>query len=132
MSLKKQINKINDMFNKHIENDVIKLTGNTLDQLVERNPIDTSFSGANWVPSIGTPFITKIDPLERSVSNAITSKSVQRNAMRVIRSTYRLASGNVFITNNVPYILDLEFRGTSLQAPNGFVRQSIDTAVNIT
>lgn len=131
MSLRRQIENINKSFEKHIEQKITRLTQNTLNQLVERNPIDTSFSSANWVPSIGSPFITNIDPIDRSVSNAITSRSVQQGIMASINSSYRLASGNIFITNNVPYILDLEFRGTSLQAPNGFVRQSIDTAVSI-
>jgi hypothetical protein len=38
--------------------------------------------------------------------------------------TYKLNQGAIFITNNVPYIGNLD-AGTSAQAPSGFVRQSI-------
>ena len=45
-------------------------------------------------------------------------------------ASYRLEGGNIFISNNVPYILALN-DGTSRQSPAGFVQNAIQKAVRV-
>lgn len=103
---------------------VLDLTAN----LIETNPVDTGWSRANWVPSIGTPFLADLSGIEPSVAGASAAGTKQQSALAGIASGYRLGMGSVFVSNNVPYIVRLN-DGSSSQAPAGFVQQAIAKAV---
>lgn len=103
-----------------------KITLDLTANLVETTPVDTGWARANWVPSIGFP---RVGPATDSPTVAIVPPQVivQQAAMSGIFA-YRLGQGSVFVTNNVPYIVELN-EGKSAQAPTGFVQAAIRKAV---
>jgi hypothetical protein len=103
--------------------DIIKqLTIETTAEVVKATPIDTGWARANWIPSVGDP----VDATTGSKDGVTTSR--QEAGVAEVLTTYTLRRGNLFITNNVPYITKLN-EGTSTQAPSGFVQQSIARAI---
>lgn len=105
---------------------VRKITLDVTANLIETTPVDTGWARANWVPSIGLPRLgaatDKPDP-----SIVPGQVAVQQAGVFGV-AAYRLKQGKVFISNNVPYIIDLN-EGTSRQAPAGFVQAAIRKAV---
>lgn len=79
-------------------------------------PVQTGHARANWVPSIGAPFVGE-------VSGAATHDAAVVSLMR-----YVLEQGSLWVSNNVPYINMLNL-GHSKQAPSGFVEAAIDRAL---
>tara|TARA_R110000737_G_scaffold47134_4_gene67060 strand:+ start:19009 stop:19416 length:408 start_codon:yes stop_codon:yes gene_type:complete len=86
-------------------------------------PVKTGWARANWIARIGSPGTEPVGDPE-SVGSA---KGAQNAALGSVLS-YKLVSGPVFISNNVPYILRLN-EGSSQQAPAGFVQRAIQLAV---
>ena len=118
-----QVRSVMAALERAAERVIIKVTLDVTSNLIEANPVDTGWSRANWIPSVGSP--TK-DPAgsKQAVSTAAQAAGLAR--MR----TYDLhRDGKVFITNNVPYIVRLN-EGSSRQAPKGFVQRGIRKAVN--
>ncbi len=89
-------------------------------------PVDTGWARANWIPSMGGEAATT--PSGTKTSVGVAEASVQSGLGTLLN--YKLLSGSVFITNNVPYIIKLN-DGTSQQAPKGFVQAAITAAVAI-
>jgi hypothetical protein len=85
--------------------------------LIKSTPVDTGWARANWVPSVGTPAGGTVGS-PRGVSAGAQAAGQAKVA------GYKITQGNVFITNNVPYILRLN-DGSSTQAPSGFIQQAI-------
>lgn len=85
-------------------------------------PVDTGWARANWVPRIGQP-VTATDGSRESVS-----QGAQQSGLAAVATGYKLVRGPVWISNNVPYILQLN-DGSSQQAPAGFVQAAIGEAV---
>ncbi len=95
-----------------------KLAFDMLSGVVKKTPVDTSRARGNWQLTIG-------NPAEGEVANADA-----RGAQAVIADGESgLDSlplfGEVWLTNNVPYIVYLE-AGRSNQAPSGMVRLTIE------
>lgn len=84
--------------------------------LVMATPVDTGRARANWRVSIGTEVSATVDS-----TNA--QESLSRN--KAIIMGYR--NGDLIIQNNLPYIEILN-RGSSAQAPAGFVEKALQTA----
>ena len=84
-------------------------------------PVDTGWARANWVPSITTPAKGTVG------SRDAVSRSGQSTGKASLIS-YRLTSGPIHITNNVPYIGRLN-DGSSKQAPRAFVQAGIARAI---
>ena len=87
-------------------------------------PVDTGWARVNWVPNVGSP----------AIGVAGSRKSVTGAAQKTGESkvlSYKLTSGKIHITNNVPYILRLN-DGSSQQAPRAFVQTAIKNAVQRT
>lgn len=110
-----------------VENVIKKLTLDIVANLVRApseggTPVDTGWARSNWIPSIGT-----------SPESPAGSKENVTDAQRLSGEGevlgYQFGQGTVYITNNVPYIKDLN-EGTSQQAPEGFVQKAIQEAVN--
>ena len=98
-------------------------------ELQERTPIDTGWANANWIPSVGTPAEFDIPELDRDERFAgVPSALAQAEAGRLRLFNYKLRDGAAFITNNVPYIVDLNM-GSSTKAPANFVTAAIRQAI---
>ena len=107
---------------------VTKVTLDVTANLVESTPVDTGWARANWVPSIGAPSgggPTVASPGSGDVAGA---QSMQQAALVGVAATYRLPMGRVFVSNNVPYIVQLN-DGSSRKEPAGFVQRAIRKAV---
>ncbi len=79
-------------------------------------PVDTGHARANWVPSIGAPHAGVVQ------GNA----AGQAGSAAVL--TFKLGTGSLYISNNVPYIQALNY-GHSKQAPRLFVEACVDRAL---
>ncbi len=82
--------------------------------LREATPVDTGHARANWVPSIGAPAVGE------------GGESAHAAGVAALLA-YKLDQGDLFVTNNVPYIQQLDL-GSSKQAPVGFVEVALDQA----
>lgn len=91
-------------------------------------PVDTGWARANWVPNIGAPLDRPSGSYEAAVLGQLPGD--QQAGLAKVATGYRLSRGRIFITNNVPYILQLD-QGTSRQAPAGFIRRAIKKAVTV-
>jgi hypothetical protein len=87
-------------------------------ELVENTPVDTGWARSNWLFAVGGPAPGPVGTRESVDSSEATTQAAS------LVGGYRLGQGAVYITNNVPYIYDLE-HGSSRQAPKGFVIRSI-------
>ncbi len=86
-----------------------------LAELVAATPIKTGHAAMNWVVSIGSPFTDEV----------WTAGPQRTGAREVLR--YKFGDGTIYISNNAPYISDLN-NGTSQQAPPLFVEACVDRA----
>jgi len=83
-------------------------------ELKRSTPVDTGHARSNWVPSVGAPARGE-EPGSGGAAQAAGEASI---------AGYKATAGSAYISNNVPYIQRLD-QGHSLQAPTGFVRQSV-------
>ena len=114
------------------ERAVTKITLDVTANLVETTPVDTGWARANWVPSIGQPFIADLATVSEAptASDAAGAASEQGAAVVGVAARYRLLMGRTFVTNNVTYITELN-DGKSRQAPAAFVQRAIAKAVTL-
>ena len=108
------------------EKAIARVGVNITANLIETTPVDTGWARANWVPAIGTPFIVP-SPNEGSGAGTASRRSRQEQGTASLTG-YKLGRGPVFITNNVPYITELN-EGSSFQAPAAFVQAAIAQGV---
>ena len=90
-------------------------------------PVDTGWARANWVPQIGVPFTGNSQQIEPSPGEVTQAAAQQQSGLASVL-TYRLVLGNVFISNNVPYILRLNDE-SSTQSPRMFVETAIENGI---
>lgn len=91
-------------------------------ELVTNTPIDTGWARSNWIPSVGTP-----SELPVGMKSQIDTGGMAAGAAAIM--SYDLFKEPAFITNNVPYINDLN-AGWSRQAPPGYVEMAIEAGIN--
>lgn len=89
--------------------------------LTSDTPIDTGWAASNWLLNIGGP-VTKPHGSREKVDY---SKS-QKGANEIL--SYKLSSGPIFLSNNVPYMESLN-DGSSTQAPKGFIEATIQRSL---
>lgn len=95
-------------FDQVVRKVVIDLTSD----LVKLTPVDTGHARSNWY--FGMDRVVNIDPSENKAGGPTFT--------RLMAFTKDLKAGGTFyITNNVPYIMELEY-GSSKQAPSGMAR----------
>ena len=94
--------------------------------LVEATPVDTGWARANWVGSVGAPF-DGVDGEPAKHGEATTAGELQKTGQAAVLA-YGVAQGDVYVSNNVPYINRLDL-GSSTQAPAGFVETAISEAL---
>ncbi len=90
--------------------------------LIEDTPVDTGWAQSNWVPEIGSFF----DGTVGTRDNVETG--TQQAGAVFVAATYTLDKGFISISNNVPYIVNLN-EGSSKRVPAGFVQAAILRAV---
>jgi hypothetical protein len=78
-------------------------------------PVDTGHARANWVPSVGEAF----------AAEAAGSAAHDAGVAQVL--SFKLGDGDLYETNNVPYIGRL-IGGSSSQAPAGWDLAAVDQA----
>ena len=116
------------------ERGIISLSLEIVRELKQVNPVDTGWSRANWVPALGTPRTTPAGT-QPAKGQTVSDTAAQAAGEAQILS-YKLQRGNVFISNNVPYITILNLRG-AVYARNfygdiagpGFVQRAIADGV---
>lgn len=110
------------------EHVVRKVTLDVTANLVATTPVDTGWARANWVPAIGAPAETGLEDITPTPDDAARARGQQQRALAGVATGYKTSQGRVFVSNNVPYIGELN-DGKSTQAPAGFVQQAIYKAV---
>jgi hypothetical protein len=108
------------------EDGLVKLVENLTYQLREDTPKKTQWASTNWMPS-STSYYKGLNGTKKSVSKATQTGEINK-VKREIRS------GNhhrFYITNNVPYILALEYGGPKNVGAH-FIDGSMDKAIRDT
>lgn len=85
-------------------------------EVVPATPVDTGFARGNWRPSLNVP-----SPVPVTILDPTGAATVSR--IRAVAQSYRVGD-TIFIRNNADYI-DLLNRGSSPQAPPGFVQVAV-------
>ena len=86
-----------------------------LTNIVAGTPADTGRARNNWFLTVGSP---------SSKNTTIESKSGSNSNNQLDKMPDRVLNKKLYYTNNLDYIVGLEM-GTSLQAPNGWVRKTL-------
>lgn len=108
---------------------VQRLTLNIVNRLIEDTPKDTGWAAANWVPQIGGPFRGTAGTKEAAIGGNLDESTQQVGIASLL--AYRLKQGPISITNNAPYILELN-EGSSQKAPAMFIQIAIIGAIRET
>lgn len=86
--------------------------------VIKATPVDTGRARGNWQTTVGSPAKGRLEREDKSGSEAIAE---------VEAKTPEGAGQVTMLTNNLPYIDELEF-GSSKQAPQGMVRTNLARA----
>mgnify|MGYP003638142821 CR=1 FL=1 len=86
-----------------------------LTNIVAGTPADTGRARNNWFLTVGSP---------SGKDTTIESKSGSNSNNQLDKMPDRVLNKKLYYTNNLDYIVGLEM-GTSLQAPNGWVRKTL-------
>ena len=92
-------------------------------KIVVATPVDTGWARANWIPSIGRP-VEKAAGSREAVGAARGAQSAGVARLLI----YDLSQGDIWISNNVPYIERLN-QGSSPQADARFVERAIEAGI---
>jgi hypothetical protein len=104
--------------NRSIERATTVVAVEVTAELQESTPVDTGFARASWIPSVGSPS-TELG----GAIDAPNPAAAEAGIARVLG--FRLSDGMAYVSNNARYIQVLD-KGSSKQAPAGFVRASIE------
>lgn len=98
--------------------DVVRRAAIAADRtIVFATPVDTGRARGNWRVGIGSPSFAVSEATDQSGAGTVSAGAS-------VISTWKIGKGPIFISNSVPYIVDLD-RGTSAQAPNGMSAAAI-------
>jgi hypothetical protein len=117
-----------DLLTEQIEDIARRFSVNVTAELQRTTPVDTGWARANWVPSIGEPFEGNSESITPTSADVSSANSEQQSGIASLLS-YRIDDGEIFVSNNVPYILSLN-DGSSAQAPPMFVERAIEVQFN--
>lgn len=123
-----QVQLVVGQLERFTERVITKITLDVTANLTENTPVDTGWARANWVPQIGSPVVEDLSAITPTSQAAAGAAGRQQAALASVVAGYRIELGSVFISNNVPYISDLN-DGTSQQQPAGFVQRAIAKAI---
>lgn len=91
-------------------------------RLDDTTPVDTGFAVTNWVPSVGEPF-QGLAGTRTQAEEGRLDLGPKQAGLAAVRA-YELSQGDLFDTNNVHYVEDLN-GGSSSKAPAAFVQAAI-------
>ena len=95
-----------------------KIAFETFKRVVLRTPVDTGRARANWGVRVGQPTTFTTEGVDKGGGKTLQAAMEGVNAWS--------ADGSIFLTNNLSYILGLEYSDPgSKQAPAGMVRVTI-------
>jgi hypothetical protein len=98
-------------------------------QVVVATPVDTGRARANWLVGIDAPKTQIENDFQEgkggSSAASVTSEALSKAKFEILK---KRPGQIIFISNNLNYISDLN-RGTSAQAPAGFVETAIVAGV---
>lgn len=83
--------------------------------VIKDTPVDTGRARGEWQTTVGA---------EAASQNGRVDEGGGSSIAEVISKTPQKAGGETFMTNNLPYIIRLEY-GYSKQAPGGMVRKNL-------
>jgi len=114
-SLERRLNRAADSLDRSLRTIVGEVIASIGEEVVPATPVDTGFARANWRPSLNVAAESPISFLDPTGAATVAK-------IRVVSMRWR--PGDVFfLRNNAEYIGDLN-RGSSPQAPPGFVQAS--------
>ena len=116
MSFTSDLQKFSQKTGIRFDQVVRKVCIDVTSDLVKATPVDTGMARSNWFFGYGRNLSTGTDASKNG------SPSIQRS--QEFASTLK-GGGEFFITNNLPYIMRLEF-GYSTQAPAGMARKTVN------
>ena len=93
---------------------VQKIGMEAFSRIIMKSPVDTGRFRANWGVQIGAPYVGITDLTDKPGSTTqarMTGDVLQWNAQ-----------GSIFLCNNLPYSIALEYGHSQRQAPAGMVR----------
>lgn len=103
---------------------VVRKVGLAVDQVaVTSTPVDTGRARSNWIVTFGAPTDD-----ERGENEWDRGGNVSLQQAQSAIDAYDVSLGDLFITNNVPYIERLE-NGWSAQAPSGMLAGAVQAGV---
>jgi len=96
-----------------------------LQQILISTPVDVSTAMSNWQVSIGKPtrlFRPAYNPGAKGSTRGASLSDAMAAGMSALKG--KSPGEPIYISNNAPYITELN-RGSSRQAPAGFVEQAV-------
>jgi hypothetical protein len=126
-----------DLIAKAVERNTLKIVKRAAiaaDQTaVLKTPVDTGRARANWIVTVGAPGagtpVAALGPKggkgKQGVKGQATNEALEKGRTTILE--YKLGRGGIFITNNVPYIGELD-AGSSAQAPKGMTADAVRAA----
>lgn len=95
-------------------------------------PIDTGWAAANWIMSVGDPYLDPgIDLIKDPTPAQVQARQGLATEGQNSVLAWKNGDGPIFSANNVPYIGALD-AGHSMQSPSGFVLAAIEKAIRQT
>jgi hypothetical protein len=85
-------------------------------RIIYRSPVDTGLFRGNWVATVGSIPVEKLEVYDKDASIAMARLEEASDAFK--------AGVRIYLTNNLEYARRLEY-GWSKQAPNGMVRVTL-------
>lgn len=108
----------------------LNVNANLRDSPPKGTPIDTGWASANWVPSVGEPYVDTTETKDPTPAQVAARARIADQGTNDVLS-WRNQDGPIFSTNNVPYIGALN-NGHSTQSPRGFVQAAMEKAIRMT
>jgi hypothetical protein len=129
MAIKSNLKEVTAKMNADMGLLVKKMMGSIQVELELSTPVDTGWAEANWVPSMGAPIVRSLPEFAIHEREAKAAQVPAAEAEQVSLKSSFMAKNppkpiDMYITNNVSYIIDLN-EGTSPKAPPGFVQVAI-------
>lgn len=110
-----------------LEHELAKVQSDTtlavLDRLLDANPVDTGWSRANWIPTVGEPDLTP-----KAVIGSPAQTAIGAGVAEIMQATN--PTEDQHLSNQVPYIEALG-DGHSPQAEAGWVERAADEGEKI-
>lgn len=96
-----------------------KVTVDLYTKVIVSTPVQDGRAKGNWVATYNHPLPSELSKMDK------LGQETTRNMISDVGEFDGIKAKTVFLTNNVPYILRLEYEGHSPQQPNGWVKKAV-------